>query len=438
MKAAIYCRLSREDPDARGGREAESIQNQRSMLVEYALEHDYDIHKVYVDEAYSGADRDRPGFNALIHDAREHRFDVVLVKTQSRFTRDMELVEHYIHGRFREWGIRFIAVVDHADTLDRTNKKARQITGLINEWYLEDLSENVRSVLDHKRRSGQYIASSPLYGYQKDPTDKNHLVVDAAAARTVQRIFAMYISGTGPHAIARILNTEGVPNPTKYKQLHGCTRAIPPRCKNPMLWSKSTIEKMLQNRTYAGDLVQGRHRKASYKSKKTVNLPRAQWITVPGTHEAIIENAQFEAVQSMMGRRAVPFSEAAGLHPLSGKLVCAGCGRVMERSCGPKRKNGKRAYYYRCRLHQQHPEACTNRTAANAAMLEDMVLEKIQEHIAPSTSVNCAMLPKNGNAGDHDASLSALHRDTVVSLIDTITIYPRSQGSIPIDIHWLY
>ena len=83
----------------------------------------------------------------------------MLAKTQSRFTRDMELVEKYLHGKFIEWGIRFIAVVDHVDTDDRANKKSRQINGLVNEWYLEDLSNNVRSVLDHKRREGQYIAS---------------------------------------------------------------------------------------------------------------------------------------------------------------------------------------------------------------------------------------------------------------------------------------
>jgi len=94
---------------------------------------------------------------------------VILAKTQSRFTRDMELVEKYLHGKFAEWGIRFIAVVDHVDTQDRAGKKARQINGLINEWYLEDLSDNVRSVLTHKRWQGDYIATFALYGYRKDP-----------------------------------------------------------------------------------------------------------------------------------------------------------------------------------------------------------------------------------------------------------------------------
>ena len=157
MKAAIYCRLSKEDEDKIG--ESESIQNQKSMLLQYALENGFDIYQIYSDEDYSGIDRNRPAFNAMIEAASEHKFDVVLAKTQSRFTRDMELVEKYLHGKFMEWGIRFIAVVDHVDTNDTANKKSRQINGLINEWYLEDLSTNVRSVLDHKRKEGLFIGS---------------------------------------------------------------------------------------------------------------------------------------------------------------------------------------------------------------------------------------------------------------------------------------
>ena len=187
MRAAIYCRLSKEDEHKTG--ESESIQNQKSMLIEYAVQKGFDIYQIYSDEDYSGIDRDRPAFNAMIEAASQHRFDVVLAKTQSRFTRDMELVEKYLHGKFVEWGIRFIAVVDHVDTDDRANKKSRQINGLVNEWYLEDLSNNVRSVLDHKRREGQYIASFALYGYRKDPDARGHLVIDPEAAAVVERMF---------------------------------------------------------------------------------------------------------------------------------------------------------------------------------------------------------------------------------------------------------
>lgn len=147
----------------------------------------------------------------MLNDARQGKFEVILAKTQSRFTRDMELVERYLHGLFPEWGVRFIAVLDHVDTCDPAGKKARQINGLINEWYLEDLSGNVRAVLDHKRHSGCYIASFALYGYRKDPADHNRLVIDPPAAAVVRRIFALYVQGAGAGKIAQTLNAEAIP-----------------------------------------------------------------------------------------------------------------------------------------------------------------------------------------------------------------------------------
>ena len=137
-KAAIYCRLSEEDRN-KGEAESESIQNQRMMLLQYAAEMGWAVADIYCDEDYTGADRSRPDFNRLLRDAQSGKFEIVLCKSQSRFTRELELVETYLHGKFAEWGIRFVGYADHADTANRGNKKARQINGLGNEWYLEDL-----------------------------------------------------------------------------------------------------------------------------------------------------------------------------------------------------------------------------------------------------------------------------------------------------------
>ena len=92
MLCAIYCRLSREDEDKQK-EESESIQNQKSILIHYAVEQGWDIYNLYCDEDYSGADANRPDFNRMLRDAEEKKFQIILCKTQSRFTRDMELVE---------------------------------------------------------------------------------------------------------------------------------------------------------------------------------------------------------------------------------------------------------------------------------------------------------------------------------------------------------
>ena len=159
-RAAIYCRLSEEDADkADPGQDSRSIQNQKSMLVRYAVEQGWQIYNIYSDDDYTGSDRERPQFNRLLEDARRGCFDIVLCKSQSRFTREMELVEKYIHGLFVEWSVRFVGYADNADTANRGNKKARQINGLVNEWYLEDMSQNIRTVLDAKRRQGEFVGS---------------------------------------------------------------------------------------------------------------------------------------------------------------------------------------------------------------------------------------------------------------------------------------
>lgn len=365
MKAAIYCRLSKEDAERQA--ESESIQNQKSMLIQYALENGFEIYAIYCDEDYSGADRARPDFNRMLEAARAHKFDVILAKTQSRFTRDMELVEKYLHGKFPEWGIRFIAVVDRVDTGDQAGKKSRQLNGLINEWYLEDLSRNVRAVLDHKRRQGRYIASFALYGYRKDPRDKNHLLVDEEAAAVVRRIFALYLAGGSLAGIARTLNAEGVPAPARYKREHGVPCQVPP-CP---LWSRATLHHILRNRTYAGDLEQGRRRKISYKSSKTVTLPREEWIVAPNTHEPVIDRATFEEVQR---RLAQPGRGGAGgsVHPLAGRVFCGVCGGAMEQTGGGARR------YFRCRMAQRDPSRCAGQPYLPAQALEEAVCARIR------------------------------------------------------------
>lgn len=219
MRCAIYCRLSREDENKID--ESESIQNQRLLLHQYAADRGWTVCAEYVDDDRSGADADRPGFQALLRDAEAGRFEILLCKTQSRFTRDLELSEHYLHRRFVEWGVRFISVVDGVDTGRRDNLKTRQLGGLINEWYLADLSDNVRAVLDAKRRRGDFIGSFAPYGYRKSRTERGRLEPDPEAAAVVREIFRLAGDGISYAEIARWLNARGVPNPTAYKLMHG-------------------------------------------------------------------------------------------------------------------------------------------------------------------------------------------------------------------------
>ena len=343
------------------------------------MERGWEIYHIYCDEDRSGADSLRPDFNRMIEAAREKKFQIVLCKSQSRFTRDMELVEKYIHGLFPVWGIRFIAVADSADTEVKGNKKARQINGLVNEWYLEDLSENIRMVFDMKRRQGQYIGGFPIYGYQKDPRDHNHLIVEPEAAEIIRRIFRWSLEGRGKQEIARLLNDQGIPNPTQYKAERGWASGHPVS-NNHGLWNKTTIWRILRNEMYTGVMVQGRRKKVSYKSKTLIDLPEEQWVRVEGTHEAIIDRELFEKVQRGLRLRAK--TDGTGeAHVLSGLVKCMDCGSTMSKTTNCQ-QGRPRISYLRCKLYADSGEEklCTRHSIRLDRLIE-LVSERIRRYV---------------------------------------------------------
>lgn len=308
MLAAIYCRLSKEDSDRREGANSESIINQKKLLTDYAARCDFKIFDYYIDEDKSGLDRERPEFLRLIEDARLGRFGVVLCKTQSRFTRDMEMVEKYIHGLFPLWGIRFISVVETYDTAVKGNKKARQISGLVNEWYCEDLSENIRAVLHKKMRDGEFIGSFACYGYVKSE-DGHGLLIEEETAKVVRRIYKMYLEGESCRSIAAKLTKDKILTPTAWKRFKGLNYSNPSAVNKDekenaeYMWSPNTIKRILSNETYTGTLVQGREQKVSYKSKKVVTVPREAWVRVYEHHQAIIDEVMFKKIEELRKMR---------------------------------------------------------------------------------------------------------------------------------------
>lgn len=362
-QVAIYCRLSEEDRNKPSATEdSNSIQNQKSMLVQYATEQSWDIYRIYSDDDYTGSDRNRPEFKQLLLDAEARKFSIILCKNQSRFTRELELVEKYIHGLFPLWGIRFISIVDNADTANKGNKKSRQINGLVNEWYLEDMSENIRSVLTNRRQNGFHIGAFALYGYKKDPVQKGRLIIDDEAAAVVREVFALFAQGYGKTAIARMLNDRGIPNPTEYKRLHGLRYRQPDR-KNSTLWKYSAIADMLRNEMYIGNMVQGKYGSISYKSKINKPRPKALWYRVEQTHEPIIDHNLWERVQELQQRRTRPFVVGTiGL--FAQKVRCAHCGYTMRSS-----KNRGRHYL-----------TCSNRHVAKDACIGAFIsVDKLEE-----------------------------------------------------------
>lgn len=380
-KVAIYCRLSDEDRNKRNrSDESESIQNQKSMLISHALEKGWDIYKLYCDEDYSGADKHRPEWNKLIQDAEKKKFDIILCKTQSRFSRDMEMIERYIHGKFLEWNIRFVSIVDYADTAIVGNKKARQINGLINEWYLEDLSDNIRRTLNHKKSNGAWMGSFAPYGYMRNPDNKNHLVIDEEAAEVVRQIFNLFVGGLGYLKICQKLNGEDIPNPSTYKRLKGSKFShggADKKRPTGSIWTSDTIYYILRKEEYIGVLCQNKSENISYKNDKRRYNNRERWTRTLNAHEPIIDIDIWERTQERLATRIRPEKKTGLKHVFAGKVFCGVCTNTLHKIDAPESKGSFK--YLQCRTRYNSIEGCDNKHSIRYDLLEEVVVGEINK-----------------------------------------------------------
>ena len=276
----------------------------------------------------------------MLKDAKEGKFDVILCKSQSRFTRDMEIAEKYINGLFLIWGIRFISLVDNIDTQVKGNKKTRQINALINEWYCEDLSENIRCVFRRKMEEGQVLTSFAPYGYKKEVTDKKRLVKDSEAAENVREIYRLYLEGNGILKIAGIMTERGIETPSRYKMRNGEKYFNPnsdPNGRKNTGWAANTVRKILSDEVYTGKLIQGKYRKVNYKNKKVVPTEKSSWYIKENNHEAIISEECFKKVQEEIKKRRYKHENGKGKgERLPYTVICGACAIRYEKNFNGK------------------------------------------------------------------------------------------------------
>src|SRR5574344_2592987 len=377
-KVGIYLRLSNEDKDKISIDEtSESIKNQRNMLLDYIDKNpQFMLVDEYCDEDLSGAGTYRPEFERLIRDCENGKIDVVLCKSQSRFSRDMEIVEKYINNKFKEWNIRFIGLSDNADTDNSGNKKSRQINGLVNEWYLEDVSNNIRSAFNSKMKQGEFISPFASFGYEISSEDNNKLVIDPIASEVVKEIFDLYLKGLGFTGIAKYLNSKNIPSPSLYKYQKGIKlNVISNRPREDIKWTTNAIKTILMNELYIGNLVQGKRTTISYKNHKIRKKDTSKWIKRENTHEAIINEETFSKVKIAMKERTKPMKATGIVHNFSGKVFCLECKHYM------RKKNSKKHEYLVCSNNRDGYDDCENKSSIRYDILENIVLKEINKKL---------------------------------------------------------
>ena len=348
-----YGRLSKEDLDKKA--ESDSIKNQRDLIHAY-IDRDPELHLVMegYDDGYTGTSFDRPHVREMLEAVKSGKVNCVVVKDLSRFGREYIESGQYIEKLFPALGVRFIAINDNYDTahLDSSSSLMLPFKNLMNDSYCRDTSIKIRSHLDVKRRNGEFIGSFAVYGYAKDPENKNALVIDEDAAQVVRDIFNWFLSeGMSKAGIARRLNGYGIPNPAAYKRSRGF-RYENPHCKyNDGLWSPTTVSRILQDPLYIGVMRQGRQKVISYKVHKRAAVPESEWFIVENAVPAVIDRECFQAAQTLHRRdtRAAPGKGAVYL--FSGLIRCADCKKSMSRH------TARGIVYYQCRTHRDKSKA---------------------------------------------------------------------------------
>ena len=361
----LYCRLSNED--ALDG-ESNSIANQRAILTRYAAERGFTNTRILVDDGYTGTNFNRPGVQEGLSLVEQGLVGVWIVKDMSRFGRDYLQVGRYTEIVFPSYDVRFIAVNDGVDS-ERGDNDFTPFRNLFNDFYAKDTRKKVRSVMKTRGTSGKHLGKPP-YGYQPDPQDKDHWILDEDAAPVVKRIFDLAIAGAGPSRIARILEADGVlTTKALYAQRRG--KPMPER---PCHWVEQSVVGILERMEYTGCVCNFKTYSKSYKLKKRIPNTSEDMFILPNTQEAIVPKEQWDRVQELRQHKRRPVKgERQGM--FAGLAVCADCGSKLHfATC--KNFDGKQDHYV-CAKYKSGRGTCSAHYIRED-VLRDVVLERIR------------------------------------------------------------
>ena len=377
---ALYERLSRDD-DLAG--DSNSIANQKIFLERAAAERGYTNIVHYTDDGWSGGDFDRPGWKRLEADVKAGKVGTVMVKDMSRVGRNYLLTGFYTEIFFPQCEVHFIAIANGIDSDDQNTTELSPLFNVMNEFYLRDQSKKVATAYRVKGTSGKPITNSAIYGYKKDPEDKDHWLIDEDAALVVKRIYQMAAEGYGPYDISKILTAEKVPCPAYHLAMR---KQGPLQNKTdlsrPYDWYGETVKEILRKPEYMGHTVNFRTVKKSYKDKRKPN-PQENWMIFENTHEAIVDEDTWELVQKLRKTRRHQHYDGAP-NPLAGLVFCADCGAKMYNhrfdrplpDGGIAHTNSFNCSTYTLTIERENIK-CTSHSVSSLA-LEGLILETIR------------------------------------------------------------
>ena len=403
---ALYPRLSHED-ELQG--ESNSISNQKRILETFAKQNGFTNLRWYTDDGYSGANFQRPGFQAMLADIEAGKVGTVIVKDMSRLGRNYLQVGFYTEMLFPQKGVRFIAVNDNVDSANGgMDNDFTPLRNLFNALYSKDISRKVSTALKAQMEQGTFQKRNLPYGYRWNE-DHTNMVIDEETAPYVRLMFQWKIEGWSIPMILNELDRLGAPNTELRKRQNGTRKGDGCSCKG---WYSSTLYGILSNPHYVGDTVLGRSMKAIYKGIKSHNVKdKDKWIVFPNTHEALISREDFQKVQDILqaasearqtSMQKTEEIRATLVNLFEGKIVCADCGKKMyfHRKRIDKDKRKRWYAFYECSTSVgRRYEHCTSHYTRQD-MLEANVLAAIQLQVKAALDYDKLLDKLRGSEGE--------------------------------------
>lgn len=286
--AAVYLRLSKDDGDKM---ESDSIRNQRSLIRDFAKQHsDITLVKEYVDDGFSGTNFERPDFQKMMEDARNHKINCIIVKDLSRLGRN------YIEtGRY--------------------------------------LSKKYKSCIQTKWKQGVSTGGRIPFGYKK--AENKQWEIDEEAAKIVRLIFELALKDYNTAMIANELNERGLPTPGKFRIQRNEEIAWNRKVTDEeWLWDTRIVWMVLRNYAYTGALVQGKTSRIRVGGSETRRTKKHQQFITENHHKGIVTHEEFELAQLVItDQKQKGFARDAGFS-LKGKIRCGNCGLKMMYNYG--------------------------------------------------------------------------------------------------------
>ena len=354
---ALYCRLSQEDTNEG---ESNSIQNQRTILLQYAKENHFPNSTFFVDDGFSGVNFNRPGFQALIKEVEAGNVATIIVKDMSRLGRNYLQVGFYTEVLFPQKDVRFLAINNSIDSDNASDNDFAPFLNIMNEWYAKDTSNKIKAVFDARMKDGKRCSGSIPYGYNRLPTDKQTLVIDPVASEVVKHIFLLANEGKSPREIAEILTEEKVMIPAAHAKEYHPEQYNGIKFSDPYIWGVSCVRRILSRQEYLGHTVLRKSVSTNFKLHKRKTTDEDEQYVFYNAHEPIISQELWDSVQKR--KKRVKRAAARGTHTnrLSGYLYCADCGRRLTLQTHYSKRDRSLQYSYRCGGYASRVNSCTS------------------------------------------------------------------------------